>query len=93
MSLAEPFQFNRANPAEYSLVELKTMKEVGGPEKLKDWKVTGERHMYAPERLQRISKMRELENERLRKLGLETSDDSLSQLPHLMQRASAAGGT
>ncbi|EMR68569.1 hypothetical protein UCREL1_4416 [Eutypa lata UCREL1] len=84
VSLAAPFQFNRDNPADYSLVELKTMQDLGGPEKFKDWKITGEREMFAPGQVQRKTELRALENERLRKLGLKTGDESISQLPYLM---------
>lgn len=85
VSLAAPFNFNRTNPAEYSLVELKTMQDLGGPEKLKDWRVTGEREQFAPERLGRQEKLREEEQERLRKLGLDTGDKAISQMPHLIE--------
>lgn len=84
VSLSAPFQFNRSNPADYSLVELKTMQDLGGPEKFKDWKVKGEREQFAPERVGRQQKLREEEQERLRKLGLNTWDETLSQMPHLI---------
>lgn len=84
VSLAAPFQFNRKDPSEYSLVELKTMQDVGGPEKFKDWKITGEREMFAPERVQGQETRRKEENARLAKLGLKTGDDSISQMPYLM---------
>lgn len=84
VSLAAPFNFNRSNPADYSLVELKTMQDLGGPEKFTDWKITGEREQFAPERLGRQQKLREKEQERLRQLGLDTGDDSISQLPNLI---------
>lgn len=60
------------------------MQDLGGPEKFRDWKITGEREMFAPERLGAKEKLRKLENERLRKLGLKTGDESISQMPYLM---------
>ena len=60
------------------------MQDVGGPEKFKDWKITGEREMFAPERVQGQETRRKEENARLAKLGLKTGDDSISQMPYLM---------
>lgn len=60
------------------------MQDLGGPEKFKDWRITGEREMFAPGQVQRKTELRALENERLRKLGLKTGDESISQLPYLM---------
>jgi len=94
VSLSAPFQFNRSNPREYSLVELKTIQDLGGPEKFKDWKITGEREMFLPERFSLQEAKRQAENDRLRKLGLELADDSINQMPHLMasrQQAAKAG--
>lgn len=93
MSLAAPFQFNRENPADYSLIELKTMQDLGGPEMFTQWKITGEREMFLPQRAGRQEELRKLEDDRLRKLGLKTGDLSISQAPYLMlakQRAAAA---
>ncbi|KIX01639.1 uncharacterized protein Z518_09365 [Rhinocladiella mackenziei CBS 650.93] len=50
VSLVEPFNFDRSDSSEYSLVELKTIRDLGGHEKLKGWKVTGERLAVVPER-------------------------------------------
>ena len=47
VSLKEPFVFDRADPSQYSLVELKTMHEIGA-EKLKGWKITGKRERVVP---------------------------------------------
>jgi hypothetical protein len=71
------------------------MQDVGGPEKFKNWKITGEREMFAPERIQDQETRRREENARLRKQGLKTGDDSISQMPYLMvaqteQQAGAA---
>lgn len=84
VSLKAPFQFNRSDPADYSLVELKTIQDVGGPEKFKGWAVTGKREMFAPESVKYKEKLRAEEDERLRKLGFKTGDESIGQLPWLM---------
>ncbi|KAI9147141.1 hypothetical protein HJFPF1_13173 [Paramyrothecium foliicola] len=83
VSLSSPFQFARSNPAEYSLIELKTMQELGGPSKLKDWKITGKREMFVPRRFSEQQKKQELELDRLRRLGLDTGE-VLSQAPNLL---------
>jgi hypothetical protein len=54
--------------------------------------------MFMPERLHRQEKLRKLEDDRLRKLGLKTGDESISQAPYLMlsrqrEAAPAANGT
>lgn len=86
VSLNEPFQFNRANPAEYSLVELKTMKDLGGPEKFKDWKITGEREIFVPHRMKRQSTQQQEENERLVKAGFPEEVGLLKQVPALLEQ-------
>ena len=68
--LKEPFKFNRPDPSEYSLVELKTIKELG-QENLRDWKITSPRLPVTPLRLKMQAEMLQRENERLNALGLE----------------------
>ncbi|KAI2639556.1 hypothetical protein GGS26DRAFT_540669 [Hypomontagnella submonticulosa] len=51
VSLLEPFRFDRENEDGYSLVERKTMAAVGGPDKLKGWKITMPREGVIPERV------------------------------------------
>lgn len=60
------------------------MQDLGGPEKFKGWKPAGEREQFAPERLARQQKLREQEQERLRQLGLDTGNELVSQMPHLI---------
>lgn len=48
VSLREPFSFNRADPKEYSLVEQKTLRDLGRPEGLPEWKITRERQLLNP---------------------------------------------
>src|ERR1700744_2946785 len=74
VSLNEPFNFDRANPAEYSLVERKTIQDLGGQEKLRGWKITGERKAVVPERLRVQAKWMEEEAKRLRDAGREYMD-------------------
>ncbi|KDQ06571.1 hypothetical protein BOTBODRAFT_121296 [Botryobasidium botryosum FD-172 SS1] len=47
VSLKEPFNYNRTNPEDYSLVELKTLQSLG-VSSLPDWKITGERLGFTP---------------------------------------------
>ena len=51
VSLKQPFVFDRADPSDYSLVEQKTLRELGHPEGLPDWKITGNREQIIPERV------------------------------------------
>ncbi|KAH8815516.1 hypothetical protein F5884DRAFT_772660 [Xylogone sp. PMI_703] len=67
VSLVEPFNFNRENPDDYSLVELKTLQALG-KDSLPGWKATGPRESVVPERLKRQNEMKRLELERLEKL-------------------------
>lgn len=87
VSLRQPFQFSRADPAAYSLIELKTMYAVGGetaPALFQDWKITRERELVVPERVRRQQQMLAEENERLRKLGLKESDKGITQAPQVL---------
>lgn len=94
VALSAPFKFKRANPADYSLVELKTIKDLGGPAKFaKGWKIIGEREMFVPPRVARQRQMQQEENDRLRNLDLPLADNSLIQLPEFLaaQKAAKAG--
>lgn len=62
--LKEPFNFNRQDPREYSLIEKKTLKELG-VEALPDWKIKGSRETLTPGRVAIHEKMKELELQRL----------------------------
>lgn len=65
VSLVAPHNFNRQNPEEYSLVEKKTLQELG-LESLQDWKITGRRESVVPERLRVQAEMKKAEELRLR---------------------------
>jgi hypothetical protein len=84
VSLSEPFKFNRENPADYSLVELKTIQDVGGPELFTDWKITGERSIVVPARLTLQEEKQKAEVARLKALGLPVPSKLMSQMPHLL---------
>lgn len=62
--LKEPFSFNREDPREYSLVERKTLKELG-VNSLPSWKIKGKRETLRPERENIHARMKELELRRL----------------------------
>lgn len=51
VSLKEPFNYNRPD-GKYSLVEQKTLKDLGRLEGLPEWKITREREMLTPARVQ-----------------------------------------
>ncbi|KAK5331144.1 hypothetical protein LTR93_000146 [Exophiala xenobiotica] len=90
VSLVEPFNFDRTEQAngEYSLVELKTIKEVGGLEKLRGWKIQGQRHEVVPERVKRQARMLEEEKRRLRDKERELNSGGAG--PHLQQNQTVA---
>ena len=67
VSLKEPFNFDRDDPADYSVVERKTLKSLG-VDRLKGWKITAEREEVVPERIRIQREMKEKELERLRNL-------------------------
>lgn len=64
-SAREPFNFDRENPEDYSLVERKTLMALG-VERLEGWKITGERKAVVPQRLKVHAIMKEAEERRLR---------------------------
>jgi hypothetical protein len=68
VSLAEPFEFDRENPKEYNLVELKTLQSLG-KERLTGWRPTGPRESVIPERLKVQRELKELEIKRLKHLS------------------------
>ena len=54
------------------------------PAELRAWRATGAREMFAPARHGHKEAARRREIDRLRALGLDTGDDSISQMPYLM---------
>lgn len=65
ISAKRPFNFDRENPDEYSLVERKTLRALG-VQRLQGWKITGDRAVVVPERLRLHAAMKEAEEKRLR---------------------------
>lgn len=80
VSLKEPFNYDRADPSEYSLVEQKTLRELAKVLKangkvqsedevkngLRGWKITGERRPLVPFRMRAQEQMKKAEEARLR---------------------------
>lgn len=66
VSLKEPFNFDRDNKDDYSLVELKTLKDLGKPEGLKGWKIESERRPWISQRIKRHEEEKRKEMERLK---------------------------
>ncbi|KAJ7474424.1 hypothetical protein B0H11DRAFT_2282262 [Mycena galericulata] len=65
VTMKMPFQFNVAMGREFSLVEQKTLRELGFPAGLDDWKIQGERERIVPMRLKDEEVMKAREQERL----------------------------
>ncbi|GAB7365852.1 hypothetical protein MBLNU230_g7183t1 [Neophaeotheca triangularis] len=68
VSLKEPFDFDRQDESQYSIVEKKTIAALGGKKKTRGWKVTGQRDSIVPERLKKQNVMMEEEKRRLQEL-------------------------
>ncbi|KAJ5946347.1 hypothetical protein N7454_003186 [Penicillium verhagenii] len=64
VSLNEPFNFDRKDPSQYSVVERKTLQDLG-KDRLRGWKIKGGRDSVVPERLMEEERMRNQELERL----------------------------
>jgi hypothetical protein len=64
VALRAPFNFDREDESEYSLVELKTIQEIGA-DQLKGWTITGKREKIIPERVKIQEVMRKEEQQRL----------------------------
>ena len=68
VSLKEPFPLNRDTREEYSLVELKTLRELGMPDGVGNWKIVENgRREWIPERVRKFEEMKRKELARLRK--------------------------
>ncbi|KAF2204104.1 hypothetical protein GQ43DRAFT_438242 [Delitschia confertaspora ATCC 74209] len=67
VSLNEPFNFDRPDEKDYSVVELKTLRALG-KSRLEGWRITEERQGVIPERVRIQERMKREEEERLRKL-------------------------
>lgn len=74
VSLKYPFDFDREDASQYSLVERKTLQTLG-KDRLRGWKITSEREVVVPERLRVQHEMKERELERLRD-ALDSSDST-----------------
>ncbi|KAH8809349.1 hypothetical protein F5884DRAFT_901449 [Xylogone sp. PMI_703] len=77
--LKKPFNYSRVDPVEYSLVEQKTLRELGRPEGLPEWKITGPRERIVPTRVQVQANIKKLEIQRLVEAGV--SPNKLTATP------------
>ncbi|KAJ7676449.1 hypothetical protein B0H17DRAFT_1237970 [Mycena rosella] len=68
VTLKAPFSFDSAGGS-FSLVEQKTLQELGYPAGLEGWKIEGEREMIVPRRIKIQEEMKERERERLAREG------------------------
>ncbi|KAJ7742160.1 hypothetical protein DFH07DRAFT_836889 [Mycena maculata] len=69
VSLKAPFRFDGAPDGEFSLVEQKTLRDLGFPGGLDGWKIEGNREMIVPRRIRIQEEMKEKERERLESEG------------------------
>lgn len=65
VSLKEPFNFDRDDPSQYSIVELKTLRDLG-KDRLKGWEIQGGRAFVVPDRVQSQEEMKREELGRLK---------------------------
>ena len=82
VSLREPMRFDRED-GEYSLVERKTLMELG-KERWKGWKIVGKRERLVPERVRVQERMKAEERRRLDAIVEKSGDGhtQTSQIPH-----------
>jgi hypothetical protein len=66
VSLKEPFCFDREKKEGYSLVELKTLMDLGAEDGLKGWEIEGERKGWTSNRIKRMEEEKRQELERLK---------------------------
>jgi hypothetical protein len=52
VAIKEPFNFNRPDPKDYSLLEQKTLRDLGRPEGIPEWKITAPRQLINSPRIQ-----------------------------------------
>lgn len=69
VSLLQPFELQR-DDGNYTFVEQKTLKELGKPNGVGDWKISHDRERVIPERLKAQARMREAEIKRLQEAQL-----------------------
>ncbi|CAL5870854.1 uncharacterized protein PFLUO_LOCUS5095 [Penicillium psychrofluorescens] len=70
VAVKEPFNFNRLDPKEYSLVEKKILRDLGRPEGLPEWKITAPRALLTPRRIKNQEEMKRVEVERMAKAAV-----------------------
>ncbi|KAK3661045.1 hypothetical protein LTR22_007671 [Elasticomyces elasticus] len=67
VSLKEPFNYDGKNP---SLVEQKTLRDLGRPEGIPEWKITSPRARLVPDRIRIQEEMKRKEMENLKAKGV-----------------------
>ncbi|KAJ6572310.1 hypothetical protein B0H19DRAFT_1133278 [Mycena capillaripes] len=73
VALKAPFRLDRDAGGEFSLVEQKTLGELGFSEGLNGWTIEGGREMIVPRRVKIQEEMKERERERLEREGIQAS--------------------
>ncbi|KAK5132577.1 hypothetical protein LTR08_008836 [Meristemomyces frigidus] len=74
IALKEPFNYQGKAAHEYSLVEQKTLRDLGMPEGLPDWKITAPRERIVPDRVQTQGETKRKELQRLKAQGVPVTD-------------------
>lgn len=75
VSLNAPFNLDRQDPSKYSIVERKTLQELGR-DRLEGWAITGARESVIPARLKAQARMKEQELERLKTTPISTGSSA-----------------
>jgi Phytanoyl-CoA dioxygenase (PhyH) len=78
--LKEPFNFDRENPDDYSLIEKKTLAALG-KDRLPGWKITGERKVVVPARVRIQAEMRAAELKRMNETSNVNGAQTWDKLP------------
>ncbi|RDW72746.1 uncharacterized protein DSM5745_07918 [Aspergillus mulundensis] len=75
VALKEPFNFDREDHSQYSLIEQKTLLALG-KDRLRGWKIATERERIVPARMKKFYEMKVAEEKRLREAGMRISSGS-----------------
>lgn len=79
VSLNAPFDFDREDETQYSVVERKTLAALG-KDRLRGWKIAGARDRVVPERLRKQNAMKEEELKRLEEIKMKAANVSVREI-------------
>lgn len=78
VSLKAPFDFDRDDPSQYSIVERKTLHDLG-KDRLKGWKIRGGREFVVPDRVKAQEEMKRQELKRLKTVPEKVTSGKLTR--------------